>query len=106
VPNDFFAISPDDLPSLDALAECSMDLLHTCHSGPFKGLHTSFSKFSETYCSMEGKLPLVGADPEQEKFPILIYIIEANNEQDITNEATADHFSSWTTHENFSRRAK
>jgi len=80
VPNELWTTA-DDLPSIDALANCCMDSLHNCNAGPFKGLHTSFSKFSETYCSMDVQLPLVRERTVfQKRESVLIPTIEAADE--------------------------
>jgi hypothetical protein len=61
VPNKFWAIAPETLPSLD-------DLLHSCiyvdeanNAGPFSRLHKAFGVFADRYCDINEtqNLPLV-----------------------------------------------
>jgi hypothetical protein len=61
VPNKFWAIAPETLPSLDDLLHSCTNVDDVCNAGPFSGLHKAFGVFAERYCESNEtqNLPLV-----------------------------------------------
>jgi hypothetical protein len=61
VPNKFWAIAPETLPSLDDLLNSCTDVDDVDNAGPFSRLHKAFGVFAEHYCDSNEtqNLPLV-----------------------------------------------
>lgn len=59
VPDEYYAITQDSLPSANDIIRCCPDPIHSCNMGPFAALHKAFSEFGELYCKVTLKMPLV-----------------------------------------------
>jgi hypothetical protein len=61
VPDKFWAIAPETLPTLDDLLHFCTNLDDISNAGPFSGLHKAFGVFAERYCEGDEtqNLPLV-----------------------------------------------
>jgi hypothetical protein len=53
VPDKFWAIAPETLPTLDDLLHFCTNLDDISNAGPFSGLHKAFGVFAERYCEGE-----------------------------------------------------
>jgi hypothetical protein len=70
VPDKFWVIAPETLPSLDGLLHSCTDLDVIGNAGPFAGLHKAFGVFAEHYCDSNERqnLPLVSISNKFSEF--------------------------------------
>jgi hypothetical protein len=89
VPNKFWAIAPETLPSLDDLLHSCTDVDDVDNAGPFSRLHKAFGVFAERYCDSDEtqNLPLVSISRTFGEFCCSLRS-ERLDEQSTANETT------------------